>query len=269
MSIAAIFDTYMRPALDVLLIATVIYHTYRLLVKTRVLQLIRGVLWLGIVYGLAFLLQLETLLWIMNRLAPSFLIAMAIIFQPEIRQIINRLGRRTVFTFGSVREVKEYPIEPVITAVKQLVEMRRGALIVFTRRIGLLNIIDSGTKLYAEVSSQLLMTIFAYNTTLHDGAVVISDDRVVAAGCLLPLSTQTDAVANYGTRHRAGLGIAEESDAIALIISEETGTLSLAYDGRLHNVLTLDAMQQRLHGLLVDGREAGSGAGVTEGGMAR
>ena len=250
----AFFQNYLRQILDVLLIATVIYQGYLLLVKTRALQLIKGVLWLGIVYGVAFLLRLETLLWIMNRIAPSLLIAMAIIFQPEIRQMINRLGRRTVFSFRTLRDTKVNRVEPVITAIKKLAEYKRGALIVFTRRIGLLNIIDSGTQIYAELSADLLLTIFSHNTRLHDGAVIISNDKVAAAGCLLPLSTRSEAVAHYGTRHRAGLGVAEESDAVALILSEEDGALSLAYDGRIHIKQSVDEVQKTLHNLLLDQR---------------
>lgn len=246
-----VINQYILPALDILLIATIIYQGYRLLQSTRAIQLIKGMVWLIVIFGVAFFLRLNTLLRIINLFLPSVVIAIALIFQPELRQIVNRLGGRRILSFNT-NKTRENPIEPVLTASKQLLELHRGGLIVFMRQIGLRNIIDSGVELHAVVSNQLLFTIFAHNTPLHDGAMIISDNKIIAAGCILPLSIRTDAVINLGTRHRAGLGVAEESDAVSLIISEESATLSLAYDGILEQDLSIKTVQDRLQTLLSD-----------------
>lgn len=251
----AIFDQYIRPTLDVLLLATIIYQGYRLLESTRAIQLIKGVVWLVILFGVAFFLRLDTMLRIVNLFLPSMVIAIALVFQPELRQIVNRLGRRRILHFNTTKISAATPVASVITAVKQLMELHRGGLLVFMRGIGLQNVIDSGIGLDAVVSSQLLVTIFMHNTPLHDGAVVVSGNKLVAAGCILPLSIRDDVIVEFGTRHRAGLGIAEESDAVALILSEEKGTLSIAYDGALYQSLSVKEVQQRLHMLLSDDKK--------------
>jgi len=244
-----IINQYILPALDVLLIATILYQGYRFLASTRAIQLIKGMLWLAIIFGLAFFLRLSTLLRIIDLFLPSVVIAIALIFQPELRHIVNRLGRRRILQLSSMK-TKMNPIEPIITATRQLTELRRGALIVFMRGIGLQNVINSGTEIEATLSSQLILTIFMHNTPLHDGAIIISDNKIVAAGCVLPLSIRDDAVAQLGTRHRAGLGVAEESDAVALIVSEETGALSIACDGQLHQEIPIQEVQNRLYDAL-------------------
>lgn len=241
---------YFIPMLDVLLIATIIYQGYRLLARTRALQLIKGLIWLAVIFGLAFFLQLNTVLRIMNVLAPSLVIAIALVFQPELRQIVTRLGRKTFLPFGYSVE-QDTPIEPVITAIRQIMENNRGALIVFARRVGLSNIIESGTELNASVSAPLIVSIFMYNTPLHDGALIILDNKVVAAGCVLPLSIRKDVVAAYGTRHRAGLGVAEESDAVVLIISEEKSELSIAFEGKLQPNVSIRDAQETLQKILL------------------
>lgn len=259
-----IVNQYILPALDVLLIATILYQGYRLLENTRAIQLIKGVLWLLIIFGIAFFLRLNTLLRIINLFLPSTVIAVALIFQPELRQMVNRLGRRRILYLNPAR-MHASPIEPVITAAKQLVELRRGALIVFMRGIGLQNIIDSGTEVHALVSSKLILTIFMHNTLLHDGAMIVLDDKIIAAGCILPLSVRDDAVINLGTRHRAGLGIAEESDAIALIISEESAVLSIAYDGVLKQGISIQELQTTLQSkLAVDSKQHAAEDGIGE-----
>ena len=257
-------NQYVLPALDILLIAAIIYHGYRLLESTRAIQLIKGVMWLVIIFGIAFFLRLTTLLRIIDLFLPSVVIAIALVFQPELRQIVNRLGRKRILQFH-FSKTKSTAAEPVITAVKQLVERQRGALIVFMRGIGLQNVINSGTVLDASVSSQLILTIFMHNTPLHDGAVIILDDKIVAAGCVLPLSVRDDAVINLGTRHRAGLGIAEESDAVALIVSEEKSSLSLAYDAQLYQGISIQELQSRLSQILVDGGAQDGTGGAQDG----
>ena len=239
---------YVLPALDILLLAFLIYRTYRILVQTRAVQLIKGALFMGLVYLAAFLLRLATLRWVLNLLVPGLVIGMAIIFQPELRRIFTHLGQGTWLRFHS--RVRTRHVEAVLNAAEVLAAKRYGALIVFTRNIGLNTIVETGTRLNAELSSSLLLTLFAPGTPLHDGAVVIHEDRVVAAGCFLPLSEQPDIRRSFGTRHRAALGLAEETDALILVVSEESGSLSLAHDANLLYDLSLEEMSRRLKRLL-------------------
>jgi diadenylate cyclase len=239
---------YVLPALDMLLLAFLIYRTYRILVQTRAVQLIKGALFMGLVYLTAFLLRLATLRWVLNLLVPGLVIGMAIIFQPELRRIFTHLGQGTWLRFHS--RVRTRHVEAVLNAAEVLAAKRYGALIVFTRNIGLNTIVETGTRLNAELSSSLLLTLFAPGTPLHDGAVVIHEDRVVAAGCFLPLSEQPDIRRSFGTRHRAALGLAEETDALILVVSEESGSLSLAHDANLLYDLSLEEISRRLKRLL-------------------
>lgn len=236
------------PAIDVLLLSFLIYRTYQILVQTRAVQLLRGALLLGVLYAVSFVLNLRTVLWIINLLAPSFVIALAIIFQPELRKIFTRIGQGTLLHPSGSSQPEH--IDAILQAAESLAERKRGALIVIARATGQKSIIETGTVIDADVSAALLMTIFGHDTELHDGAVVIEDERIAAAGCFLPLSEQTDVRRSFGTRHRAALGLAEESDAVVLVVSEERGTQSLAYDGLLDYDLAGDELRERLAELL-------------------
>lgn len=238
----------MRPVVDILLLAFLIYKVYQILVQTRAIQLLRGAMVLVFVYALSFFLQLQTVLWIMNLLAPSLVIGIAIIFQPELRKIFTRIGQGSLFGLATAR--RPLQIESVISAAEVLSYRKRGALVVFSRTVGQKAVIETGTRLDAELSSQLIVTVFGHDTPLHDGALVISDDRVVAAGCFLPLSEQLDIRRSFGTRHRAALGLVEETDAVVLIVSEESGAISLAYDANLFYGLSVDEARRRLKDLL-------------------
>jgi len=249
---------YVLPALDILLLAFLIYRSYRILVQTRAVQLIKGALFMGLVYLAAFLLRLATLRWVLNLLAPGLVIGVAIIFQPELRRIFTRLGQGNWLRLHP--RVRTRHLEAVLNAAEVLAAKRCGALIVFSRNIGLNTIVETGTRLNAELSSSLLLNLFAPNTPLHDGAVVIREDKVVAAGCFLPLSEQPDIRRSFGTRHRAALGLAEETDALILVVSEESGTLSLAYDANMLYDLSLEEMGRRLKRLLeLPGEDSGEG----------
>lgn len=242
------FADYLRPALDVLLLAFIFYKIYQILVKTQAMQLVRGALLLAGFYAVAFFLQLSTVTWLLNILAPGLVIAVAIVFQPELRKIFMRLGQGTLLR-GSTRP-RVGQIEVVISAAETLSAIRRGALVVFARNVGLKNIIDTGTKLDSLVSSSLIVTVFQFDTPLHDGALIIQDGRVAAAGCFLPLSEQQDIRKSFGTRHRAALGLSEAADAVVLVVSEETGALSLAYDSKLYYGLSSDQVRKQLSELL-------------------
>ncbi|MFA7566062.1 MAG: diadenylate cyclase CdaA [Alkalispirochaeta sp.] len=243
------------PALDVLLLSFLIYKSYHILVQTRAVQLVRGALFLGVLYAVSFFLNLSTVLWIINILAPSFVIGIAIIFQPELRKIFTRIGQGTWLRPGSGAQPAQ--IDAVMSSAEVLSYRKRGALIVFTRSVGQKNIIETGTSIDAEVSSALILTIFSHDTELHDGAVVVENGRIVSAGCFLPLSEQMDVRRSFGTRHRAALGLAEESDAVVLIVSEETGAMSLAHDSNLYYDLSSDEIRDRLSDLLNIGDGSG------------
>jgi diadenylate cyclase len=235
---------YLIPFLDILLLSYLIYKSYQILVQTRAVQLVKGALLMALIYLLAFFLRLNTLLWILNLLVPGLVIGIAIIFQPELRRIFTRIGTRTWFRLRP--RVRPYHLDAVLNAVEMLAVKRCGSLIVFTRNIGLNTIIETGTRLNADLTSSLILTIFTENTPLHDGAVVISEDQVIAAGCFLPISEQPDIRRSFGTRHRAALGLAEETDAVILVVSEENGAISLAYDANLLYDLSLQEISQRL-----------------------
>jgi len=250
-SIAAIgqfLTTYVRPALDILLLAYILYKAYEVMARTQALQLVKGALVLAAVYAAALFLQLTTVAWILNVLAPGLVIALAIVFQPELRKIVMRLGQGSLLRGQGRPRVTQ--IEAVLNAAEMLSSQRRGALIVFARNVGLKNIVETGTRLDSLLSSSLIVTIFGHDTPLHDGAVVVENGRMAGAGCFLPLSEQQDIRKSFGTRHRAALGLSEESDAVVLVVSEETGALSLAYESKLYYGLSLDQIRRRLGELL-------------------
>jgi diadenylate cyclase len=226
------FYDIIRPMLDVAILALLLYKAYDLLVKTQAVQLVKGAGFLALVYGIAVLFKLTTLQWLLNILAPGLFIAVAIVFQPELRKIIMRLGQGELFRPD--RKPRLGQLEAVVTAAEILSQQKRGMLVVFPRRINVKNIIETGTRLNADISSSLIVTIFEFATPLHDGAMIIQNGRIVAAGCFLPLSEQQDIRKNFGTRHRASLGMSEQSDAVVLVVSEETGAISLAYDAKLY-----------------------------------
>ncbi|MCL2093320.1 MAG: diadenylate cyclase CdaA [Treponema sp.] len=255
-----------RPVLDVAILAFLLYKTYDLLVKTQAVQLVKGAGLLALVYGLSVLFNLATLQWLLNALAPGLFIAMAIVFQPELRKIIIRLGQGELFRPDSKPRLGT--LEAVVTAAEILSRERRGMLAVFTRRINIRNVIETGTRLNAEISSSLIITIFQYDTPLHDGAMVIQNNRIAAAGCFLPLSEQSDIKKSFGTRHRAALGMSEQSDVVVLVVSEETGAISIAFDGKIYYDLSPLEVTRKIRELLDRGdRREGSDtftAGLSE-----
>lgn len=240
--------TIMLPALDVLILAFLFFKGYQILVQTRAVQLVKGAFLVLITYGVAYFLDLRTLRTLLDLLAPSLVIALAIIFQPELRKIFTRIGQGRILRLATRSETHD--LDAALAAAEVLSHRRRGALIVFVRNVGQKNIIETGTRLDAQISSSLLLTVFSHDTALHDGAVVLDEGKITAAGCFLPLSEQQDIRRSFGTRHRAALGLAEETDAVVLIVSEETGAISLAYDANLFYDLTVDDVRRRLAELL-------------------
>ena len=243
-----IISGLLRPLLDVLVITFLIYQVYKILIHTRAVQLIKGSIAMAMIYAVAYFLKLDALLWIMNKLGTVLIIIITIVFQPEIRNLFTRFGQGKLFRLSTASTTVE--IESVMNAAEILSSMRRGCLIVFTRQIGLKNIIDSGTRLNADLSSSLILTIFGKDTPMHDGAIIIQGSTILAAGCFLPLSEQLDIKRSFGTRHRAALGLAETTDAAVLVVSEETGAISLAHDGNLYYDLDNDELNRTLKVLL-------------------
>jgi diadenylate cyclase len=243
----AIIDV-IRPVMDVAILAFLLYKAYDLLVKTQAVQLIKGAGFLALFYGIAYLFKLTTLQWLLTILAPGLFIAIAIVFQPELRKIFIRLGQGELFRPDSKPRIGQ--LEAVVTAAEILSQERRGALVVFLRRINLKSIAETGTRINGEISSSLIVAIFEFDGPLHDGAMIIQNGRITAAGCFLPLSEQQDIRKSFGTRHRASLGMSEQSDAVILVVSEETGAISLAVDGKLHYDLSPIEVQRRLKELL-------------------
>jgi len=242
------FYDFLRPVLDILLLAFLLYKGYQLLSKTQALQLAKGAVFLFLVYAIAYLLRLTTMQWVLNIIAPGIFIAIVIIFQPELRKIILHLGQTDFFKANVKAGIGQ--LEAVITAAEILSGKRRGMLAVFPRRTGLKEIAETGTRINADISSSLIVSIFEFDGPLHDGAMVIQHGRIVAAGCFLPLSEQKDIRRNFGTRHRAALGMSEQSDAVVLVVSEESGAISLACDSRLYYVLSPADISQRIRTLL-------------------
>jgi len=236
--------------LDLAAVTLIFYWLLAVVQGTRAVQLVRGIiiLWLASAL-LSTLFQLSTLTWLIRNSGLALLVAIPIIFQPELRRALEQLGRTGTWLnrglLGGQRAL-ETMINEIAAAASILSRQKHGALIVIERQTGLQDYADKGVALDAEVSRQLLTNIFYPNTPLHDGAVIIRNTRIVAAGTVLPLSDNVLTPSQYGTRHRAALGISEYSDAIAVVISEERGTISVAANGRLVGNLTPDRLRKVL-----------------------
>jgi diadenylate cyclase len=239
---------YTRQVVDIAILALLLYKAYDLLGKTQAIQLVKGAGYRALVYGFAYLFKLTTLQWALNIIAPGLFIAIAIVFQPELRKIIIRIGQGNFFNLDSKPRLGQ--LEAAVTAAEMLSQQRRGALVVFPRHTNIKNIIDTGTRLNADLSSALIITVFEFDGPLHDGALIIQNGRIAAAGCLLPLSEQQNIKKSFGTRHRAALGMSEQTDAVILVVSEETGAISLAYDAKLYYDLSPLEVQIKLKEIL-------------------
>jgi diadenylate cyclase len=221
--------------IDILLVALFFYWLLFLIQGTQAVQLLRGIIIIVLLSVLVTsIFQLAAFSWLIRNSIPALLVAIPVIFQPELRRALERLGR-TGFPINRPprRAMIERAITQICEACQQLSENRYGALIVLERETGLQEHIDTGVKVDALVTSELLLTIFFPNTALHDGAAIVREDRVVAAACILPLTEDFMTDRHLGLRHRAAIGITEQSDATAIAVSEETGTISIARNGRI------------------------------------
>ncbi|GHU22005.1 membrane protein [Spirochaetia bacterium] len=246
-----VFYNVIRPVLDIGILAFLLYKAYELLVKTQSAQMIKIGIFVILVYGTAKLFRLTTLEWILNLIISQILVIVAVVFQPELRRIIVRLGQSEFFRPDKKPRLGN--LEAVVTAAEILSRRRpkpRGMLIVFPQHTNIKNIIDTGTRINGDISSSLIVAIFEFDTPLHDGAMIIQNGKIIAAGCFLPLSEQQDIKKSFGTRHRASLGMSEQSDAVVLVVSEETGAMSIAFDGKLYYDLSTKELTQKLRGLI-------------------
>ena len=230
---------------DIFAVAVLIYQFILIVRGRRAAHILTGLWILGLLYFIAVWMRLELLRTVLAGLAPYTAIALIVMFQSEIRRMLARIGRSRWLGLGGQLERREVADE-IILALQQLVEMKAGALIVIERDIGLRTFTESGVALDAVVSRDLLCSIFHQGGALHDGAVIIQGDRVSAAACFLPLTTNPLLQRRLGTRHRAAIGVTEETDALALVISEENHQLSIASRGDLESDVTLDRVRERL-----------------------
>lgn len=250
--IYAISNIRVFDIIDILIIAFIIYKAFGFLRETRAGQLVKGLLILAVLYLFANWWDLATVKWILTKVMNSAIIAAAVIFQPELRKILEKVGR-TKFAQGQLfdkysDEVVEC-IDKVCKAAGFMQEKKIGALIVFERTTQLGDIISTGTLLDANASVSVINNIFFPKSPLHDGAMIIRNGRVFAAGCILPLTQSVDISSQLGTRHRAAIGMSEISDAVVLVVSEETGTISIVCNGKItrnYNAVTATAELRRL-----------------------
>lgn len=235
-----------QDVLDIFIIAFIVYKLLILVVGTRAVQLLKGLMVLGLTAAMANLLELKALTWLLSRLFQAMLIAIPILFQPELRRVLEELGRGHLWKMRKGQERLEALAEEVLRAILYLASERIGALLVLQRETGLKEIWRSAVPIKAQPSQELLVSLFWPGNPLHDGAVILDQGTVIAASCYLPLTEKSDLSRWYGTRHRAALGVTEISDAIAIVVSEERGEVSLAVSGRLSKPLKEDQLRKLL-----------------------
>ncbi len=240
--------------IDIIIVSYIIYKIFLLIKGTRAARMLFGV---GVLLALSLFsrfLELYTLDWLIQSFWTQIVIVLIILFQPEIRKALAQMGETPLFhRFSSAGEMKT--IEEIVKASQALANKKIGALIVFERDVSLNEYIEIGVPLDAKVTKELLISIFHPSSPIHDGAVIIKGNKILAAGCFLPIKLGADISKTYGTRHRAAIGISEETDAVAVIVSEETGAISLAVNGVLENNLDMEKLRHRLTILFTNERD--------------
>lgn len=232
--------------LDIFIIAFVVYKLLLLVVGTRAIQLLKGLMVLGIAAAAANLLDLRALTWVLSRFFQALLIAIPVLFQPELRRVLEELGRGHLWKMDKGQDRLKTLADEVLRALLYLQSKRIGALLVLQRETGLKEVWRSAVPIKAQPSQELLVSLFWPGNPLHDGAVILDRTSVIAASCYLPLTEKSDLSRWYGTRHRAAIGVTEISDALALVVSEERGEVSLAVNGKLSNPLNEEQLRKLL-----------------------
>lgn len=243
--------------LDILIVSILIYEFLKLIRGTRAVQMAAGSLFIVVLFYLSRLAPLQTVNWLIRNMLVYVAFAAIVIFQSDIRRALAHFGQAPFFRYFYRQEAAAETIEEIVVAATMLSAQRVGAIIAVEREIGLRNYIESGIPLDAKLTYDLLVTIFHPGSALHDGAVILQDDRVSAAACFLPLTVNPRVSRELGTRHRAAIGLTEEGDAVAVVVSEETGQISMARDGNIERALTPDELRERLRPLVVLRRSSG------------
>lgn len=266
-SLDFVSSNFISDILDILLVTFIIYKAIKIIRGSRTFQVIKGIALLVAVFVIVKLLRMEASEYLLSVLFENALIILVVLFSPELRNMLERVGRGSIknisfFNFGNSEEREKIMISMVndfCKSASDLSETKTGALVVFERDVPLREIIGTGTVLDACSSSQLFNGLFFKNSALHDGAVVVRDGRIYAAGCILPLTHETSIDSSLGTRHRAAIGMSEQSDAVIVIVSEETGAISVAIEGKLeHDIQTGRLRELLLESLSADKSEAHS-----------
>jgi diadenylate cyclase len=236
--------------LDILAVSVLIYEALKLIRGTRAVQMAAGSLLVIGLFYVSQLLPLQTLNWLIRNALVYVAFAAIVIFQSDIRRGLAHFGQAPFFRYFTRQQATDETIEEVVVAATMLSEKKVGAIIALEREIGLRNYIESGIPLDATLTYDLLLTIFKPGSPLHDGAVILQEGRVAAAACFLPLTVNPRLSRELGTRHRAAIGLTEENDAVAIVVSEETGTISVALDGQIERGLTADTLRDRMRRLI-------------------
>jgi uncharacterized protein (TIGR00159 family) len=230
--------------LDISLLFLIIYYILKLFRGTRAMAVLKGLFVFGLLSLAAQMLELRTINWMVEKFWPALVVAVVIIFQPELRRGLAQIGQRQVF--GTLIQGNPQLLDEIVSAAVTLSKRRIGALIVIEREADLQRFTETGTKIDALVKEELITTIFTPYSPLHDGAIIIQNDRVMAASCLLPLSDKSELEASFGTRHRAAIGLSEEVDAVVIIVSEETGNISVSLGGKMTRNLDQENLKKVL-----------------------
>jgi diadenylate cyclase len=241
---------------DIAIVSILIYESFKLIRGTRAVQMAVGSLVIVGLFYVSQLFPLQTLNWLIRNMLVYVVFAAIVIFQSDIRRALAHFGRAPFFRYFNRQEAASETIEEVVVAASMLAAQKVGAIIVVEREIGLRNYIESGIPVDATMTYDLLVTIFQPGSPLHDGAVIIQENRVAAAACFLPLTVNPRLSRELGTRHRAAIGLTEESDAVAVVVSEERGQIALALDGALERLVTPEELSDRLRTLVMQRRQS-------------
>ena len=237
--------------IDIVVVSIIIYELLKLIRGTRAVQMAVGA---GVLVGLFYVsggFHLPTVNWLIRNIAGYIVIALIVLFQSDIRRALAHLGRAPFFRYFAKPETAGESIEEIVVASSMLAEKRVGALIAIERQIGLRNYIEGGIPLEAVLTYDLIVSIFQPTSPLHDGAVIVQDDRVAAAACFLPLTVNPKLSKDLGSRHRAAIGLTEENDAVAIVISEQSGRISIVVDGEIERDLDADTLRARLRAVVI------------------
>ncbi len=247
-----------RDAIDILIVAYLIYRLLLLTRGTRAVQVLKGLAVLLLATSISKWINLQTITWLLDQAIRAGAIALVVIFQPELRRALEQIGRGKLFHRSGEDEdtaIQQF-MKELTTAMKNMAARKVGALIILEHQTGLADIVSTGTRIDGMVSAAMLENIFAPNTPLHDGATILRGSTVVAAGCFLPLSDNNTISRQLGTRHRAALGVSEVSDCHAFVVSEESGVISMAYDGKLSRYLDEEQIMEILRDIYVSGESS-------------